>query len=62
MKKMAVIICGIAELALFSGCISSNQNSEVMIDTTAKTKKNTPEGASEPGDFEKMSDPFLSGN
>lgn len=62
MKKIVVIIWAVAELALFSGCVTSNPNSEVMIDTTARTKKNTPDGASEPGDFEKMSDPFLSGN
>lgn len=62
MKKILFITLAASELVLFSGCVTSNPNSEVMIDTTAKTKKNTPDGASEPGDFGKMSDPFLSGN
>ena len=58
-RKIIAFIFTIATLVSFPSCVTSNPNSEVMVDTSAKTKKNVPDGASEPGDFEKMSDPFL---
>jgi hypothetical protein len=62
MKRIVfILLVSVWALAL-AGCVTSNPNSEVMIDTSSKTKKNLPDGASEPGDFEKMSDPFLIGN
>jgi cytochrome c556 len=61
-KKIIAIMLTVAVLALVSGCVTANPNSEVMVDTSVKKAKNVPDGASEPGDFEKMSDPFLSGN
>jgi hypothetical protein len=61
-RKIIAIMLTVGALALFSGCVTANPNSEVMVDTSAKKAKNVPDGASAPGDFEKMSDPFLSGN
>jgi hypothetical protein len=61
-RKIIAIMLTIGALALFSGCVTANPNSEVMVDTSARKAKNVPNGASEPGDFEKLSDPFLMGN
>jgi hypothetical protein len=61
MKKIAFLIM-LAAASVFSGCVTANPNSEVMVDTNAKTKKAVNDGASAPGDFERMGDPFLSGN
>ena len=61
MKKIAFFILLVAASVVFSGCVSTNPNSEVMVDTSAKTKKNVPDGGSEPGDPATMADPFLVG-
>ena len=61
MKKIAFLILLVTASAFFSGCVTANPNSEVMVDTSAKSKKNVPDGASAPGDFDRMSDPFLVG-
>ena len=57
MNKIALIILTAAAVALFSGCAASSESSEVMVDTSAKTKKTVTNA--EPGDFEKMADPFI---
>jgi outer membrane lipoprotein SlyB len=57
MKELLLIICAAAGLIL-SGCATSSESSEVMVDTSAKTRKHVTNA--EPGDFEKMADPFLS--
>jgi hypothetical protein len=62
MKKIVLVMFAAAGLFLISSCASSSENSEVMVDTAAKTKKDVPDGASEPGDASRMADPFLSGN
>ena len=58
-RKIIMFIITVGALVFLTGCVTANPNSEVMVDTSAKTKKNLPDGASEPGDFEKMADPFL---
>ncbi len=62
MKKMMSVMRAGVGLVLLSGCASANHNSEVMVDTSAQTKKSVPEGGAAPSDVQKMSDPFLSGN
>jgi hypothetical protein len=59
MKRLIFILIAVAGLG---GCVTSNPNSEVMVDTSSKTKKSVPDGASPPGDAERMADPFLMGN
>jgi hypothetical protein len=62
MRKFVFMLLAIVGLVLFSGCVTANPNAEVMVDTSAKTKKNVPDGASPPGDPDQMADPFLMGN
>ena len=60
MRRVVFVMFAAAGLVLFSGCASSSENSEVMVDTSAKTRKHVTNA--EPGDFERMNDPFLRGN
>ena len=60
-EKDRVLILLVTASVFFSGCVTANPNSEVMVDTSAKSKKNVPDGASQPGDFDRMADPFLVG-
>jgi hypothetical protein len=60
MKKIAFIMFVAGAMILLFGCASASSESEVMVDTSAKTRQHVPNGASEPGDASRMADPFLS--
>ena len=59
MRKSALVMIAAAGLFLISSCVSRSENSEVMIDTSAKTRQHIIGGPSEPGDPSRMDDPFL---
>jgi hypothetical protein len=62
MRKIVLIVFAAVGLFLICSCASSSENSEVMVDTSAKTRQHVVGGASEPGDASRLTDPFLSGN
>lgn len=61
MKKLIPITFA-AALVLLTGCAASSSESEVMIDTSAKTKQHVTGGLPGSRDTSELNDPFLSGN
>jgi hypothetical protein len=59
MRKIALVMIAAAGLFLISSCASSSENSEVMVDTSAKTRQHILGGPNEPGDRSRLQDPFL---
>jgi hypothetical protein len=51
-----------AVVVLLSGCAAASSESEVMVDTSAKTRQHVAGGLPGSDDASRMSDPFLSGN
>jgi hypothetical protein len=61
MKQIMPIIFAAAELLLLSSCAATSSESEVMVDTSAKTRQHVTGGLPGSEDASRMSDPFLSG-